>query len=60
MPQSLAKIIVHIVFSTKHHTAFLTDNVRQELFAYMAGILKELDAAPILINGTEDHVHVLC
>lgn len=60
MPQSLAKIIVHIVFSTKHHAPFLTDDVRQELFAYMAGILKELDAAPILINGTEDHVHVLC
>ncbi len=26
----------------------------------MAGILHEIDCEPILINGVEDHVHILC
>ena len=60
MSQSLAKIIVHIVFSTKNHTPFLSGDIRKKLFAYLAGILKKLDCSPILINGVEDHVHILC
>ena len=60
MSQSLAKIIVHIVFSTKNHAPFLSSDIRGKLFAYLAGILKKLDCNPILINGVEDHVHILC
>ena len=60
MPQSLAKIIVHIVFSTKNHTPFLSNEIRGELFAYIAGILNKLGSNAILINGVEDHIHILC
>jgi len=60
MPQSLAKIIVHIVFSTKNHAPFLSSDIREELFAYIAGILNKLDSRAILVNGTEEHVHILC
>jgi putative transposase len=61
MPQSLAKVVIHIVFSTKHRKPWLKDEaIRQELYAYMAKILKSLDSPAIIINGVEDHVHVLC
>ena len=61
MPQSLAKVVVHLVFSTKSRTPWLQgQDLRQELFAYMATILRDnVDSPPILINGVEDHVHVL-
>ncbi len=61
MSQSLAKVILHIVFSTKNRHPWLQDEgVRKELYAYMATILKALDSPAILINGVEDHVHILC
>ena len=31
----------------------------QELFAYMGGLVKELNGMPIIINGMADHVHLL-
>jgi len=38
MPQSLAKILVHAVFSTKDRRPFLRDKiVREELFLYIGG-----------------------
>ena len=62
MPQSLAKVIVHIVYSTKNRTPWLKDpKIRSELYAYNATILKaNVDSPAILINGVEDHIHVLC
>ncbi len=61
MPQSLANVIVHIVDSTKHRRPWLKDpNLRSELYAYKATILKNVDSQPILIGGVEDHVHILC
>lgn len=61
MPQSLAKILVHTVFSTKERRPFLRDRlVRQELHRYMGGILTNLDCQPVVVGGVEDHVHLLC
>jgi REP element-mobilizing transposase RayT len=60
MSQSLARIILHLVFSTKHRERFLQlPDLRAETYAYMAGTLQRLDCEPILINGTDDHVHIL-
>jgi REP element-mobilizing transposase RayT len=60
MSQSLAKILVHIIFSTKNRHPFLKDDVRVELHRYMATILKEHESPAILIGSVEDHVHILC
>jgi len=60
MPQSLAKILVHTVFSTKDRRCFLRDNpLREELHRYLGGILTNHDCQPIIIGGIEDHVHIL-
>ena len=61
MPQSLAKILVHTVFSTKDRRPFLRDKLlRDELHRYLGGILTNLDCQPIIVGGVEDHVHLLC
>jgi putative transposase len=60
MPQSLAKILVHTVFSTKNRRPFLRDkSLRTELHRYLGGILVNLDCQPLIIGGVEDHVHIL-
>jgi REP element-mobilizing transposase RayT len=59
MPQSLARLHVHLVFSTKHRAPLLRDSVRESLHRYMAVVLTDLGCRPVLINSIEDHVHVL-
>lgn len=61
VPQSLAKILVHTVFSTKDRRPFLRDKpLRDELHKYLGGILTNLECQPIVVGGVEDHVHLLC
>ena len=61
MSQSLAKILVHTVFSTKERRPFLRDkNLREQLHHYLGGVLGHLECQPIIVGGVEDHVHVLC
>ena len=62
MPQSLSKVLVHIVYSTKGRRPWLKDEgIRKELFAYKATVLRDnVDTPALIINGVEDHVHMLC
>jgi REP element-mobilizing transposase RayT len=59
MPQSLARLHIHLVFSTKNRAPLLNDNVRDSLHRYMAVVLKNLDCPATLINSVDDHVHIL-
>ena len=60
MPQSLAKILVHTIFSTKDRRPLLRDkSLRDELHRYLGGILANHDCQPLIIGGVEDHVHIL-
>jgi len=60
MPQSLARVLVHIIFSTKNRLRFIKPGIEKELFAYQAAVLRECGSPALIINGTEDHVHILC
>jgi REP element-mobilizing transposase RayT len=61
MPQSLSRVLVHLVYSTKNRRPWLTDPaIRGELYAYTATILQSMECTPILMNGVADHVHILC
>ena len=59
MQQSLAKIYIHLIFSTKNRERIIPDNIRPDLHAYMGGILNSLGCSPIEINSEPDHVHLL-
>ncbi len=61
MPQSLANVLIHIVFSTKHRQPFLKDkSIRNELHAYSLTVLQSLDSPSLAINSVADHIHILC
>lgn len=61
MPQSLANVLVHIIFSTKNRYPFLSDiNIRNEMHAYLGGTINNLNSQVILVGGSTDHVHILC
>ena len=49
------------MFSTKDRKPWLRDDgVRDQLYAYMATILRDnVDSPALIINGVEDHVHAL-
>jgi len=59
MSHSYVSLIAHIVFSTKGRLPFLVDEIRPTLYAYIAGIQKNCGCVPIIINGTDDHLHSL-
>jgi REP element-mobilizing transposase RayT len=59
MTHSLARIHVHLVFSTKHREAWIHDSARQALHRYMSGVLDKVDSPAVILNSVEDHVHVL-
>jgi REP element-mobilizing transposase RayT len=60
MGQSLSHLLVHSVFSTKDRHPFLrSEEIRKEIYAYMADILKNLECHPIKIGGVEGHIHIL-
>ena len=59
MSQSLARILVHLIFSTKNRDPVLTPEIRAELQPYLAVVLREDDCPSLQVGGVEDHVHLL-
>jgi putative transposase len=52
-------ILVHVVFSTKYRVPCLHDEWRDELYAYIGGIVREQKSTLLKSGGIEDHVHLL-
>ena len=59
MPQSLANIIVHLVFSTKNRTPVIMAPFSDDLHEYCGGILRMAGCNPIRIGSADDHMHLL-
>ena len=60
MSQSFVQFYSHIVFHTKNNKNLIQEDIEDELYAYIGGILKNLKSIPIRIGGTSDHIHGLC
>ena len=60
MPQSFVQIFVHIVFHTKNNAMLIREDIENELYSYLGGILKNYKSIPLQIGGTSDHIHILC
>jgi len=60
MPQSLARISMHLIFSTKdRRRVFRLAKMRDGVAAYITGILKNQDCPLMRIGVVTDHVHIL-
>ncbi len=58
MPQSLDRIVLHIVFSTKNRDPCLGPDVRSALHAYLGTAAREVGCASSFVGGPADHVHM--
>lgn len=59
MPQSLANILVHLIFSTKDRIALIHRDVDEELYRYLAVVARQAGCPAIKVGGADDHVHLL-
>jgi putative transposase len=52
-------ILLHLIFSTRGRRPLIKPDFRADLFAYLGGIIREIHATALIVNGTADHVHML-
>ena len=57
MAGTYSQIYIQIVFAVKGRQDLLHKEWREDVFKYMAGIVKNKGHKPFIINGVEDHVH---
>jgi REP element-mobilizing transposase RayT len=58
MPQSLALVIVHIIFSTRDRNPVLEHPIRHDLHAYLAARARIAGCECYCVGGVADHVHL--
>ncbi len=59
MASTLTNLLYHLVFSTKGRAPLITDEIREPLYRYIGGIIKNQRGALLEIGGVADHVHLL-
>ena len=59
MPQSLSKVILHIIFSTKNREPWLVPTIRSRMHAYLTTICCDLGGKDVCVDGVSDHVHIV-
>ena len=58
MPGTYSQILLHIVYSTKHRTPWITPEIAERLYPYIGGIIRAEKGTLFDIGGIEDHVHL--
>ena len=59
MPGTYSQILLHVVFSTKGHTAFIESELQERLYGYIGGIVRAEKGTLYAIGGMPDHIHLL-
>ncbi len=61
MPQSLSRVWLHIVFSTKNRVAFLqAAKFRDQMFKMLSHPVEQFGCVAGRVGGWGDHVHIVC
>jgi REP element-mobilizing transposase RayT len=59
MSHTSGNILLHFIFSTQGRRPLIKSDLRDDLFAYLGGIIREMRGSALIVNGTADHVHLL-
>lgn len=59
MPQSLARLYTHLIFSTRNRIRMIPESPHDHLHDYMGGILRDLDSPCLEVNVQPDHAHLI-
>jgi putative transposase len=60
MPHTYTNLLTHVIFSTKDREPVIAAAFRDDLLAYLGGIVRELGGALRAADARPDHVHLLC
>jgi putative transposase len=52
-------LLYHLVFSTKNRIPLISENLQQDLYSYIGGIVRGEGGTLVEIGGISDHVHLL-
>ncbi|KGI60755.1 IS200/IS605 family transposase [Prevotella sp. S7 MS 2] len=56
---SYTKLLYHIVFSTKFRQCTIVEMHERELYAYLLGIVNQMDGHLYRVGGMPDHLHIV-
>ena len=56
---SHTRFLYHVVFATKDRLPLISPEWENDLYRYLAGIVKNHEGDVIELNGMPDHVHIL-
>ena len=59
MAHTFTNLLTHVIFSTKDCLPLLTPDLREDMLAYLGGIVRRLHGKVIESNARPDHVHCL-
>jgi REP-associated tyrosine transposase len=59
MSHTSGNILLHFIFSTEGRRPSIKPAFRDDLFEYLGGIVREMNGTALIINGANDHVHML-
>ena len=59
MPGTFSKIYIHLTFAVKGRASLIHPQWEEELFKYIAGIVRNKGQKLLAINGMPDHLHLL-
>lgn len=51
MSQSLANILLHLIFSTKDRSPWLEKDIREKTHAFLAGVVRQCDCEAYRVGG---------
>ena len=58
MAGTYSQIYLQVVFAVKGRENLIFPKWRDELYKYIAGIIKTKEQKPIIVNGMRDHIHL--
>jgi REP element-mobilizing transposase RayT len=59
MANTFSQIYIQTVFAVSGRESLIRPTLREELFKYITGIVRNQQQRLIAINGMPDHVHIL-
>lgn len=59
MASTFANLLYHLVFTTKNRVPLIREDLRDDLYGYIGGILRGEGGVFLAIGGMPDHVHLL-
>lgn len=59
MANTYTQIHIQVVFSVQNRRSLISDSWKDELYQYIAGIIRNNHHKLLAINGMADHIHIL-